>query len=251
MRIPTLAHGFFALTLISLGVIGLVNGAFTPTWAGVPRDMPAREVLAYACAAISLVTGVGLLLERLAAPASRALLACFVAWLVLFRLSHFLFTPTAVDTWWGAADTSAMLAAALVLYVRCTGKLSEKGLRVARTLFGVALIPFGLAHFLYMGNTAPLVPNWLPWHTGWGYFTGGAFIAAGLALITGVQARLAAMLAALQIALFTLLVWVPTVATGHPTPVQWTEFLGSWALTAAAWVVADSYRGITVTRKNS
>ena len=250
MRVLRLAHGFFALTLICLGVIGLVNGAFTPTWGGAPKDLPAREVLAYLCAAISLLAGVGLLVERTAAVTSRVLLAWFVAWLVLFRLSHFLSAPTAVDTWWGTADTSVMLAAALVLYVRCTGDRPDKGIRLARTLYGLALIPFGLAHFLYMKNTAPLVPSWLPWHTGWGYFTGGAFIAAGLAVITGVQARLAAMLAALQIALFTLLVWVPTVATGHPTPFQWIEFLDSWALTAGAWVVADSYRGFTVTRKN-
>ena len=242
MRKSSIAQGFFALTLICLGVIGLVNGSFTPTWGGVPKDLPAREVLAYVCAAISLLSGMGLLLERTAAATSRVLLAWFVAWLVLFRLSHFLFTPTAVDTWWGAGDTSVMVAASWVLYIR----LSEgKGLRMAQALYGLALIPFGLAHFLYMENTAPLVPSWLPWHTGWGYFTGGAFIAAGLALITGVQSRLAAMLSALQIALFTILVWVPTVVTGHPTPFQWIEFLDSWALTAGAWVVADSWRAAT------
>ena len=252
MRISSLAHGFFALTLICLGVIGLVNGSFTPTWGGVPKELPGREALAYACAAISLLIGIGLLLERMAPSASRILLAWFVAWLVLFRLSHFLFTPTAVDTWWGAGDTSVMVAAAWMLYLRLATErplrifpTGEKGLRIAMMLYGLALIPFGLAHFLYLDNTAPLVPSWLPWHSGWAYFTGGAFIAAGLAIITGVQARLAAMLSALQIGLFTLLVWVPTVATGHPSPFQWIEFLDSWALTAGAWVVADSWRGIT------
>jgi len=63
-------------------------------------------------------------------------------------------------------------------------------------------------------------------------------------MLTGVDARLAAALSALQMGLFGLLVWVPSVLTGSVSAIQWGEFATTFALTAAGWVVADSYSGM-------
>jgi uncharacterized membrane protein YphA (DoxX/SURF4 family) len=92
-----------------------------------------------------------------------------------------------------------------------------------------------------MNMTVPLVPKWLPPSQAfWAYATGIFHIAAGLAILSGVQARLAAILLTIMFAAFTPLVHVPTVLADPHLFFNWTENALNIALTGVAWVVADS-----------
>jgi uncharacterized membrane protein len=250
MRIASTGHAVFSATMIGLGIVGLLYPDFVPVWNPFPASIPARELFLYLGALISLTSGIGLLVPRLAPIAARLLLATLLLWLLFFRLPNFLYEPLFAACW-TVFPLAVMLAAAWVLYVWFAADWDRKhlsfvssnsGLRIARVVYGLSLIFFGIAHFLAVQATTPLVPNWLPAHLFWAYFTGSTFIAAGVAVIIGLYARLAAALSALQIGLFLLLVWIPIVAAGSKVPFQWSETILNTALLAAAWMLADSYR---------
>jgi len=225
----------FATGMIGLGLVGLVFGDFAQVWHSVPAWVPGRQALASASAVLLLACGIGLLSKRTAALASRVLLYVWALAVVLVEVPVVVEHPLNEIAWQGLAHLTMLLTAAWMLFT-----LDERAVRIARLLFGVTLIPIGLAHFVYLELTAPLVPAWLPYHTFWAYFTGGAQIAAAVGVLLGIHARLAAALEAVLLAAFTFLVWPPLMLAAPTNAGLWSEFTISWAMTAAASVVAAS-----------
>jgi len=189
MRIASAGHAVFAATMVAVGILGLIKGDLTAVWQPIPKGVSASEAPAYFCAFISVGCGMGLLWQRKAALAARGLLAYLLLWLLVFRVPGLLRGLT-VDAYWSLCKTGVMLAAAWVQYAslaadwdrqRLSFATGESGLSIARALYGLAIIPFGLAHFQYVEHTASSVPSWLPAHVALAHFTGAAFIAAGMA----------------------------------------------------------------------
>ena len=249
MRIAITARAIFAVTMIGLGIIGLLHRDFVPVWNPAPR-VSAGGLLVTSSSLISLAAGIGLLIPRTEGASAGLLLATFLLWLLLFRLPNFFLMP-AFAACWSVFPIAVMLAAAWVLSVRSANELNIKyfgvvvgnnGLRIARSLYGLSLIFFGAAHFIDVKDTLSLIPNWLSGHLFWAYFTGCTFIAAGISAVSGLCARLAVALSVLQLTLFLVLVWLPIVARGSQDPFQWSEAILNVALLAGGLVVADSYQ---------
>jgi uncharacterized membrane protein len=154
---------------------------------------------------------------------------------LLLKLPVVVKHPLVEVTWQAMAEIVVVLAGAWVLYAA-----NKRAPRIAQLVFGLALIPLGLAHFVYLNLTAPLVPAWLPYHTGWAYFTGAAQIAAGVGVLLGIYPRLAASMEAAMLSAFTALVWIPAIVAAPTSRPSWSELTISWAVSAGAWVVAAS-----------
>jgi uncharacterized membrane protein YphA (DoxX/SURF4 family) len=153
-------------------------------------------------------------------------------------------------SWFAVGEIAVLAAGAMVLFttlvkLRAGSRLQratrEHGLRTARLLFALSLLTFGLSHFFeFAARTVSLVPAWLPYRTGWADLTGAAQIAAGLGVLFSIYPRLAAAMEAVMMSVFTLLVWVPAVVANPRMPSNWVEFLFTFALAGASWVVAES-----------
>jgi uncharacterized membrane protein YphA (DoxX/SURF4 family) len=243
---PTMAFGWrvYGLGVMALGLVCLAWGNFEPGQA-VPKHFPDRTALAYAAAAFMLISGAAVEWRRTAAWGAAALTAYFALIVVILMngrvvLAHY----SEFGAYSGAAEQLAIAAGGLIVYAasaKIDAALAARLTRVGQLAFGVCALLFGGAHFFYMNLTVPLVPKWLPpTQEFWAYATGVGHIAAGVAILTGVQARLAAILLTAMYASFTPLVHVPTVLADPSSYTNWTENALNLVLTGVAWVVADS-----------
>ncbi|HEX5436671.1 MAG TPA: hypothetical protein VFW98_05910 [Gemmatimonadaceae bacterium] len=237
-----------ATGMIALGVLGIVYGDFALQWQPVPASLPFRTALAYVAAIVMLAGGIALLFRKTTAIATRVLFAYLVLW-VLLRASTIAAAPSVEATWLGVGEIVVLMTGGWVLFARYADlpegswlrfATGARGIRGAQLLFGVALIPIGLSHIVYIPQTAALVPAWLPDRTGWAYLTGAGQIAAGLGVLFSILPRVAAVAEASMLTLFTLLVWVPAVVAAPTTRLPWTALCMSWAIAASAWVIAGS-----------
>jgi hypothetical protein len=239
-----LGRRIFGLGAMALGLLCLAWGDFLPGQP-VPSGFPGRAALAYAAGALMLLAGAAMEWHKTAAWGAAALTAYYAVVVVLLMNGHLLLTHYAeYGSYENIAEQLAVASGALILYAATASidaAVSARLTRLGQMLFGLCALIFGGAHFVYMNLTAPLVPKWLPpSQIFWGYATGSCFLAAGLAFLTGIQARLAAILLTVMIASFAILIHEPTLFADPHSRFNWSESVINFAIIGAAWVLSDS-----------
>jgi uncharacterized membrane protein len=252
MRLTCFGRTVFAVALAALGVLSLVSGDFAYIWQPVPPWVPGRPALAYASGALLLACGAGLLWPRTRARTSLVLGLYGLASMLLLHVPLIAVRPLDDLQWFGLSEIAILVAGAWILF-GCADPApasgwrkavgGERGARLARWLFALALLPIGLSHFLYADVTAKMVPSWLPGHFGWAYLTGAGHIAAALGILLGVLPRLGALLEALMVGTFVLTVHVPEVLATPRDRYPWTELFVACFIGSAALLVVRTYRG--------
>jgi uncharacterized membrane protein len=227
--------------MIALGALGVAYADFILEWTPAPAEFAARMALAYVHGIVLIIAGFGLLFVRTARPAAFALGTTWLLWTLLY-------VPRVVANWRGALGGQFEVLAIMSGLFVLAGLLGQQEgnraqLLVARYAFAVCMPMFGVVHFLYPAAVASWVPKWLPAHLFWAYFTGVAHCAAGLAILSGIMARLASRLFAIMLGSWVLIVHIPRVATALHDRHEWTTLFVAVALTGEAWIVAGSLAG--------
>jgi uncharacterized membrane protein YphA (DoxX/SURF4 family) len=248
----TLGRRVYGLGAAALGSVELVFGAFSADWVSVPPALPSYYLLLYGSAGLLILAGFAVQLPRLAAIAALALAAFFAGWTLILLLPHALADPATWVSWQSVAENVAMALGGVLAFSLDVDEAKARSLaRAARLAFGLCLLVFGISHFVYAGFTAALVPGWLPpSQLFWTYATGIAQLAAGLAMLSGVKARLAAILLTIMYAGFGLLVHLPAIMAVPSSHEAWAENAINLLLVGAAWGLADALmqRGAAVRR---
>jgi uncharacterized membrane protein len=252
-------HLSLALGVLVLGATCLASGGFTGAWAPAPPWLPWKAAFAYLSGVVLVSGGLALFLPRAAKTAALALTVYQLVWLEGEAQKAFPGFAASWTRWLGFGEAlgEALAAAAgcFILHAllaaggggvspRLALLVDGRCVRVAQILFGVACVAFGLSHFAYVEFTAGMIPSWLPARPSLVYLTGACHIAAGLAVVTRVQGRLAATLEGVMLGAFVFLVHLPSFFLAPKwapsVQVQATELGLSLLVAGAAGVVARS-----------
>jgi uncharacterized membrane protein YphA (DoxX/SURF4 family) len=239
-----LGRRVYGLGVMALGMACLAFGDFDPGQP-VAKTFPARTALAYAAGALMVVAAAAVEWRRTAAGGAAALTVYYAFFVVILMQGRLLLSHYAEFVMYeDIAMQLAIAAGGLIVYAttaRIDAAMAARFTRVGRLAFGVCALIFGGAHFAYLKNTASLVPKWLPpAQEFWAYATGVGFVAAGVAILTGIQSRLAAILVTAMLVSFGMLANGRILLADHSSHWNWTESAVNLAVVGAAWVVADS-----------
>lgn len=238
----------FAIGLIGLGILTLVYGDFALVWQPVAPWVPGRTFLAYCSGILMLFSGIGLLFNVTVRWTARILFLYLIVW-DLLKVPAIIVAPQIEGVWLGLGELTMLLSGGWILFAtvaeipqdsRLAIGAHENGLRIARYLFAVSVLPVGLSHIIYLRETVALVPSWLPFRVGWAYLTGFGHIASSLGVLSSIVPDVAAIADAAMIGVFALLVWAPKILAAPRSRLAWTAFFISWIIGAAAALVGQS-----------
>lgn len=231
-----IATVFVAVALIGWGIIHFMVGDFiagrAPAW---PEQLPGKIVWAYASGLILIVAAFSIVFPN---QKTKFTVAC--AGLLILA-------------WAGGRNLVAVLSnleyGGLLTNLGKSFTIGSGLLLIAfdkkRSVFtfaciciGIFFLAGGIQHFIFIDFVKTLVPRWIPGDVFWSYLAGVGLAAAGVALITGVQRKLAALISAWMVFTWFVILHVPR---GFGETANFNEWIAIFEALSVAGILAIIY----------
>ena len=230
-----------AIAALGLGIQNAVVGHLSPGLPPLPDFLPWGHAMAIAAAIFLIPLGLAVL-GAWNVRYSSLILAGVLFYAAALHLIHLRAVLQEGDARTAFLEPLAMACAAFVLHGLAHHPRRLYLLIAARILFATTLVVFGVQHFLYTAFLAALVPTWIPFHVLWIQGTGAAFIAVGIAMISGILARPAAQALAAMFLSWILVLHIPAVLHEPHNPTLWASLLVAIGMCGSALLMSTSPR---------
>jgi uncharacterized membrane protein YphA (DoxX/SURF4 family) len=243
----------YGLASFAAGIFDFVWGDFDPAHQPIQAfgdHIPGRTIFAYTTAVWMIAGGVAIVWRRSARAGAAALAVIYfifaMFWLPRFYTAPHVLgfrVPVYIGVLGGAGTQLIVSAAGALVYASLATRGSSwpRTVLVARWIFGLCSIDFGLGHLTNIKDMSVYVPKWMPLGVEfWVIVTGICFVLAGLAILSGVLDVLAARLLALMLLVFSAVTLVPAIFAFPHRHDVWGGNAYELAAVAAAWILADS-----------
>jgi hypothetical protein len=244
-----LGRPLFGVGTAGLGFLSLLYQDPVIGLEPIPAGVPGRQLWAFLAAFILIASGVSLAVNWQARRGAGMLAVTLALWLVALHLPALGRYPGDPESLAAVAQTLALWGAACVLWstlpeVRA-GAFSRAPethflAKTGRICFGVSMLVLGIVHLSYHHVVSGWAPDWIPARALWRYVTAIAFIGAGLSIVTGAWARLAATLLGIMLGIWVLIGRWPQVVANLASQAEWMSLGTAMVLWGAALLIADS-----------
>ena len=149
--------------------------------------------------------------------------------------------PKIYNSWGNFFEQFSLLTGAVIIYARLSPSWSRETVtRIGCVFVGICAASFALEQAFYLGNTASLVPKWLPpTPLFWAVATTVMFALAAVSLLINQMATLASRLLTLMLLIFAIFVWLPSIVSDPHNATNWSETAETFAIAGTAWILAD------------
>ncbi len=242
-----LGRFFFAIPLMVFALEYLARGRWQGGMPPVPPWTHGEHIFSYGAGAILLVISITLLINKEARFSATILGLLFVFSVVfLHAAKHFSGIIHDGNTRTRAFETFALGGAAFILAALVSKGSSIQLLAsanpvlavIGRYIYAFSMVIFGIQHFMYAQFIAFLIPKWMPAHLFLAYFTGTAFIAAGVAIAVHIFSRMASILLGIMFFLWVITLHTPRVIASPHNTDELVSLLVALAFSGSSFLLA-------------